>query len=124
MPARVYAVAISKQQDLKKLIEYDPYLDGNMKEEDLKKIRDDEMANVIFARQTCQIKEGAAFNLDREKVYLYINATDEFLEKADKKLKINIEGIERVDPETEQKVISSINEEISKADTGFGFIFG
>ncbi|MDE1825057.1 MAG: hypothetical protein KGH61_02740 [Candidatus Micrarchaeota archaeon] len=124
MPARVYVAQISKQQELRKLVAYDPYLDNALKEEDLSKIRDDEMANIIFARQDCVIKEGAALNLEREKVYLYISATDEFLEKADKKLKAQIEGIERADQEIEQKIIATINEEQSKAESGFGFIFG
>ena len=124
MPARVYLADIARQQELRKLVTYDPYLDNALKEDDLNKIRDDEMANIIFARQDCTIKEGAALNLDREKVYLYINATDEFLEKADRKLKATIQGIERADQEIEQKIIASINEEQSKAETGFGFIFG
>ena len=124
MSARVYVVDSSKTQDLKKMVEYDPYLDTNMKEEDLVKLRGDEMANVIFARQTCQIKEGASLSLDSNKTYLYVSASDEFLEKADKKLKAQIQGIERASPEIEQKVIASISEELSKADSGFGFIFG
>lgn len=124
MPARVYIVSISKLQDLKKLINYDPYLDNSIKEEDLAKVRQDEMANIIFARQDCQIKEGAALDLDREKAYLYINANDEFLEKADKKIKALIEGATRAEPEIEQKVISSIVEEQSKAESGFGALFG
>lgn len=124
MPARVYVASISKLQDLKKLINYDPYLDNAIKEEDLAKVRADEMANVIFARQDCQIKEGAAVGLDREKAYLYVNANDEFLEKADKKIKMQIEGAERADAETEQKVIAQINEELSKAESGFGSLFG
>ncbi|MGI0141864.1 MAG: hypothetical protein ACREBF_04430 [Candidatus Micrarchaeales archaeon] len=124
MPARVYIADISKLQDLKKLISYDPYLDTNLKDEDLKKIREDEMANIIFARQTCIIKEGESLNLDKTKAYLYINSADDFLEKADKKLKIVVEGIQRADPDTEQKVITSISEEQSKADSGFGYLFG
>ncbi|HVA82753.1 MAG TPA: hypothetical protein VNF06_01155 [Candidatus Aquilonibacter sp.] len=124
MPARVYVVAISKLQDLKKLINYDPYLDNAIKDEELAKVRADEMANVIFARQDCQIKEGVAVGLDREKAYLYVNANDEFLEKADKKIKMQIEGAERADPESEQKVIAQINEELSKAESGFGSLFG
>ncbi|MDE1845974.1 MAG: hypothetical protein KGH53_01690 [Candidatus Micrarchaeota archaeon] len=124
MPARVYVASISKLQDLKKLINYDPYLDNAIKEEDLAKVRADEMANIIFARQDCQVKEGAALNLDREKAYLYINASEEFLEKADKKIKLQIEGAQRADSETEQNIISQINEELSKAETGFGSLFG
>jgi hypothetical protein len=124
MPARVYVADSSKQQELKKLVEYDPYLDSSMKEEDLKHIREDASANVIFARQDYQIKEGASLSLNRDKIYLYISASEDFLERADKKLKAVIAGIERADPETEKKIISSIEDERKKAENGFGYIFG
>ncbi len=124
MPARVYSIDVAKTEELKKFVEYDPYLDKNLKEEDLDKIRNDEMANVIVARQTYKIKEGALFDLDRNKVYLYISASDEFLEKLDKKLKSSFEGIERVEPESERKIIATIEDEQAKGESGFGFIFG
>ncbi|MGC8710466.1 MAG: hypothetical protein ACP5RF_02555 [Candidatus Micrarchaeia archaeon] len=124
MSSRVYECNISKEQELKKLLEYDPYLDSKLTEDDLKKLREDESANVIFARQDYVLKEGAALDLDREKCYLFLKATDEFLDKAEKKLKASIEGIKRVDPEMESKIITSIENERSKAEQGFGFIFG
>ena len=124
MPARVYVVDATKQEQLKKLVEYDPYLDKSLDNEALAKLRGDELANVIIARQTYKIREGALLNLDRSKSYLYISATEEFLVKAEKKLKAGIPEIKRVDPEIEKKIIASIDEEQSKAESGFGFIFG
>jgi hypothetical protein len=124
MPSRVYECNISKEQEIKKLMEYDPYLDSKLTEEELKKLREDESANIIFARQDFVIKEGASLDLDRSKCYLFLKATDEFLDKAEKKLSASIEGIKRVEPDLEAKIITSIENERSKAEQGFGFIFG
>lgn len=124
MPARVYSIDVTKIALLRSFTEYDPYLDKNMNEEKLAKIRDDEMANVILARQTYKIKEGVLLNLDKTKVYLYISAADDFLEKIDQKLKKELPGIERVEPELEKKIITDIEEEQAKGESGFGYIFG
>lgn len=124
MPARVYYCDASQYEKLKRLLEYDPYLDNKLTAEDLEKIKNDEMANVIFARQDYVIKDGAALDLDREKYYLYLNANEEFLEKAEKKLKAEIEGISRAGAEEERKIIDSIAEERKKGEEGFGLIFG
>jgi hypothetical protein len=123
MSIRVYVCPIEKEAELKKMLEYDPYIDPKIKEEDLKKIREDEMANIIFARQDCVLKDGASINLDPSKCYLFINAQDSFLDKAEKKLK-SIEGLERADKNTEEKVAMFIDDERKRADEGFGSIFG
>ncbi|MGB9732539.1 MAG: hypothetical protein ACP5P2_02350 [Candidatus Micrarchaeia archaeon] len=123
MSARVYVCPVEKEGELKKMLEYDPYLDPKIKEEDLKKIREDEMANIIFARQDYVIKEGASISLDPSKCYLFLNAQDSFLDKAEKKLK-NIEGLKRAEPDIESKVIMLVEDERRKADEGFGSIFG
>ena len=123
MPARVYICPIEKENELKKMLEYDPYLDPKIKEEDLKKLREDEMANIIFARQDYVLKEGASINMDPSKCYLFLNAQDSFFDKAEKKLK-SIEGLERAKPDIELKVIMFIDDERKRADEGFGSIFG
>ena len=123
MPARVYVCPIEKENELKKMLEYDPYLDPKIKEEDLKKLREDEMANIIFARQDYVIKEGASINMDPSKCYLFLNAQESFFDKAEKKLK-SIEGLERAKPDIESKVIMFIDDERKRADEGFGSIFG
>jgi len=123
MPARVYVCPIEKENELKRMLEYDPYLDPKIKEEDLKKLREDEMANIIFARQDYVVKEGASINMDPSKCYLFLNAQDSFLDKAEKKLK-SIEGLERAAPDIESKIIMFIDDERKRADEGFGSIFG
>ena len=42
----------------------------------------------------------------------------------EEKLKKEIEGLKRCDPDTERKVITFINEEKEKGNVGFGSIFG
>ncbi len=105
-------------------MEYDPYLDKNLNEEQLVKLKDDVQANVIFARQDYNIKDGISLNLDEKKVYLYLSAVEEFLEKADKKLKSSIKSIARADAETETKIISIVETERSQSEQGLGLIFG
>ncbi len=105
-------------------MEYDPYLDKAKTPEDLAKLKADPEANIIFARQDYWIKDGISLGLDREKYYLVISAVDEFLESADKKLKKDIPGITRADPDTEQKVISEIEKERNASESGLGAIFG
>ena len=139
---------------MKKLLEYDPYLDPNIafkipkewddpkyfeahpekkaeadqkikeSEEALSKLRNDKEANIIFARQDYQIKDGVSMGLDREKSYLYLAADEEFLSAAEPKLKKTIASIERVSPEVESQIIDTIEKERQKADTGLGLIFG
>ncbi len=121
---RVYSFDAADLQKLKKLLEYDPYLDKSLTEADLDKIRGDEEANTIFARQDYLIKDGASLMLDAGKYYLFIHAIEGFFKFAEKKLKDAVPSIQRVDPETEKKIIETIDEERTKAETGFGSIFG
>jgi len=135
------------------MLEYDPYLDPNLipktpkewddseymkahpeiaeqaaakkKEIDgtMARLREDKEANLIFARQDYQLRDGIMLGLDREKTYLYLSATDEFVAGADVKLKKMLPTIQRADPETEKKIIDTIDEERQKSDQGLGFIF-
>ena len=124
MPARVYACSTEDSSALKKLMEYDPYLDNSLNEQQLTQLRSDEQANIIFARQDYSIKDGISISLDPKKYYLYLSASDEFLEKADKKLKASIKSIERADKDTEAKVISLVESERQESEQGLGLIFG
>ncbi|MDE1860898.1 MAG: hypothetical protein KGH72_04255 [Candidatus Micrarchaeota archaeon] len=103
---------------------YDPYLDKSLSEEQLNTIRKDEQANVIFARQDYQIKDGLSLGLERERCYLIISATDDFLDKADKKLKASVPGIKRVDPELEKRIVATVEDERHESEQGLGMIFG
>ena len=124
MPGRVYSCNSGDAQALKKLLEYDPYLDNTVTPEQLNKIKDDVMANVIFARQDYQLKDGISLGLDRGKYYLYLSAVDDFFENAEKKLKQGIPSITRVDQELEAKVIATLEGERKESEEGLGLIFG
>lgn len=124
IPSRVYSCDTADHQKLKTLMEYDPYLDKSLSEEQLSKLRTDEEANVIFARQDYRIKDGISLDLDREKYYLYLSASDEFLDKAEKKLKKNIPSIRREEPEREERIINEIETERTESEQGLGLIFG
>jgi uncharacterized membrane protein YgaE (UPF0421/DUF939 family) len=153
MSERVYECGPSEVSLLKKLLTYDPYLDPNLipklpevsaemlakmtpeqkkeyeekekkVEEALKKLSEDKLANVIFARQDCDLREGKMLGIDTDKSYLYIKATDEFLNLAEERFKKEFKTIKRADPEIENKFISIKAEEESKANAGFSSIFG
>jgi hypothetical protein len=111
-------------EKLRRLLSYDPYLDKSISVEKLNEIKKDNSANVIFARQDYQLKDGISLGLDREKYYLYISATDEFLSEADKKLKHEIPSIEKVDAALTDRIISELDKERSMSEHGLGMIFG
>ncbi|MGC8662436.1 MAG: hypothetical protein ACP5RT_01470 [Candidatus Micrarchaeia archaeon] len=123
MPARVYIFPIEKKEKLKEMLAYDPYLDPKLSKEDIEKLREDELANVIFARQDYELRDGGSINLDSSKCYLFLNAQEDFLRKAEIKLK-SIEGMERAPPDLETKVSMFIENERKGVDEGFGSIFG
>ena len=151
---RVYVLDAHDAEPLRKLLAYDPYLDFNLipklpsewddekylsehpdiakeaeekrKEADeaVRKLREDKEANLIFARQDYQLRDGATMGLDRTKCYLFLNAPEDFQVPAEAKLKKNIASITRLDPDSEKKVIDSIEKERESAEEGLGMIFG
>ena len=154
MPIRVYVLNEADAAGLKKLLEYDPYLDPNLTpkipdkwydeeylkkhpeiakeaeekkkavEEILNNLKNSEEANIIFARQDYMLKDGISLGLDRGKYYLYLSAEDELLSKDELKLKKSTASLTRADPDTEKKVIAAIDNERQKSEEGLGFIFG
>ncbi|MCL5433877.1 MAG: hypothetical protein M1538_02790 [Candidatus Marsarchaeota archaeon] len=153
MAMRVYECDESEVKELKKVLSYDPYLDNNLipkvpelsnkdiakmtpeqlkeykdKEaraaESLKKLSEDKLANVIFVRQDYDLREGRALGIETSKSYLYLKATDEFLDLAEEKFKRDFKTIKRTDPEIEKKFIAIKEDEDSRANQGFGSIFG
>ncbi len=124
MPMRVFECDPSEVKALKKVLEYDPYLDKALNEEQLKKLRDDKLANVIFVRQKYDLREGRAIGINESKFFLYIEAPEEFLSLAEEKLKKEFKSVKRASPEIEGKFASVIKEEEEKANQGFGAIFG
>ena len=94
---KVYECDIEKQNDLKKILEADPY------------------AQDSFARAGYKLKDGTIVEADKKKVYLYISASDEFIKKADSRLK---DVAKPSSQETSEKVISKILEEEATVASG------
>ncbi len=124
IPARTYICDRKDFESLKKTLEYDPYLDKSKTDEELAKLKEDAEANVIFARQDYWLKDGIVLGLDREKCYLTISSTDDFLEKAESKLKKLYPELKRADSDLEQKIVGEIEKERSESEQGLGMIFG
>lgn len=143
MPARVYEFDKSEADKLRKELEYDPFTDPNVipsssgkespeeakaREEKvnaaLAKLKEDEFSNIIFKRQDYSLREGASIGLDQEKIYLYVNANEDFLKGAEGKLKRDFKSFKRAEDADEKKLIELIKEEQEKANAGFGAIFG
>ncbi len=125
LPIRVYSCASSDIASLKKILEYDPYLDGSLGPEELQKIKADPEANIIFARQDYVLKDGVSLSLNPDQYYLYIKSEDEgFLEGGEKKLKSKIPSFKRASADEELKVIDTISKERSASEEGLGMIFG
>ncbi len=78
---RVYECESSKKAELTKVLEADPY------------------ANDSFARVGYKMKDGESVGEDKGKTYVYISASEEFLKKADEKLK----GLAAAAPDEVQK---------------------
>ncbi len=78
---RVYECESSKKAELTKVLEADPY------------------ANDSFARVGYKLKDGSSVGEDKAKTYIYISASEEFLKKADERLK----GIASTAPDEVQK---------------------
>ncbi len=66
---RVYECESSKKAEMTKILEADPYAEDS------------------FARVGYKMKDGAAVGEEKEKLYVYVSASEEFLKKADEKLK-------------------------------------
>ncbi|MEM0107091.1 MAG: hypothetical protein QXS81_02185 [Candidatus Micrarchaeaceae archaeon] len=144
MPVRVYEINGSDKAKMKKILSYDPYLDSTVipkddnntediikdqnaqekisKIEELKK--NDPYFDIIFVRQEYILFDGSSISLNPSKCYLYLKANEEFLAKAELKLKRLFPNIVRINKEAEEKVIEKVNEQQQKAESGFGFIFG
>lgn len=124
MPAVVYELDSGDVAELKKLLEYDPYLDKSLGEDALKRLHDDKLANVIFTRQEYSLRDGAALGFDSGKNYLYLKANDDFLKLADEKLKNAVKSIKKAGKDYEDKFIALVEDEQNRGNAGIGAIFG
>ena len=100
---RVYEVEGSKKAEVLKLLEQDPY------------------ASDSFSRIGYKVKDGGVIGEDKDKIYVYFSADENFLKKADEKLK---HLTKRTPHEIENRIIKKIKEEEEQAENGLGSIFG
>jgi len=99
----VFEAPTSGKAKLSALVEADPY------------------GHVSFSRNGYKMKDGASLGEDKEKVYLYFKANDEFAKFAREKLKdVATESAK----DLTERVSKKIAEEESSAEVGFGAIFG
>lgn len=94
---RIYECESSKKAELTKILEADPYSEGS------------------FARAGYKIKDGTAVGEDKEKLYILVSASDEFLKKADEKLK---DIAKPSDEDVADRVKKKIDEEESSVAAG------
>ncbi len=103
MIIRVYECEGSKKAALMKILEAEPYADDS------------------FARVGYKVKDGGVLGEDKAKTYVYVKASDDFVKKADEKLK---DVAAPAAPEVEKRVAEKIQKEEEEAEGGLGSIFG
>lgn len=100
---RVYECNKEKKKELTDILENEPYAEDS------------------FARVGYKVKDGGAIGEEESKTYVYINASEDFIGKADKKL----EGTAKpCSEEDEKRIAEKIKSEEEKAQSGLGSIFG
>jgi hypothetical protein len=124
LPVAVYEIDASEVEALKKFLEYDPYLDKALNEEELKKLGSDKLANVIFARQEYSLRDSRALGMAEGKYYLYLKANDDFLVLAQEKLLKSFKTAKKAPKEAEDKFNAIVKDEEDRANAGVGAIFG
>jgi len=100
---RVYECELSKKKELMKVLEAEPYKEDS------------------FARIGYKVKEGASLDENKEKLYVYISASEDFVKKADEMLK---DIAKPASKEIEDRVGEKRRKEEEEAESGFGSIFG
>ncbi len=100
---RIYEVDSGKKAELTKILENEPY------------------ASDSFARAGYKIRDGATLGADKDKMYLYVNASEDFIKKADGQLK---DVAKVLTGENAKKIADAIKNEEDNAAAGVGAIFG
>lgn len=100
---RVYECEKSKKAEVTKILEEDPYKDDS------------------FARVGYKVKEGSVLEEDKDKLYIYVSASEDFIKKADEKLK---DVATPANEEVQKRVSEKIKKEEEAAESGLGSIFG
>lgn len=81
----------------------------------------DPYGHTSFSRNGYKVKDGTVVGEDKEKVYVFMKATDEFARFAKEALK-DVAAV--CAPEVAVRVSKKIEEEESNSQVGFGAIFG
>ncbi len=81
----------------------------------------DPYGHTSFSRNGYKVKDGTVVGEDKEKVYVFMKATDEFAKFAKEALK-DVAAV--CAPEVAARVSKKIEEEESNSQVGFGAIFG
>jgi len=100
---RVYEIPNEKKQDAKKILEEDPYAEDS------------------FARVGYKLRDGKALEEDEKKTYIYISAPDDFIKKADEKLK---DVAEILEGDKAKNIIEKIQKEEESVGSGIAKFFG
>jgi hypothetical protein len=100
---RLYECETGKKAELQKILEADPYAEGS------------------FARVGYRLRDGATLDEEKDRIYLYISASADFIKKADEKLK---DVAKPVEGEKAKRIIEKIKKEEESAESGLGSIFG
>lgn len=99
----VFEAPFSSKAKIAAIVEADPY------------------GHTSFSRNGYKIKDGATVGEDKEKVYIFMRATDEFAKFAKEALK-DVAAVSKSD--VAERIAKKIEEEESSAQVGFGAIFG
>ncbi len=100
---RVYECELSKKAEVMKILEAEPYAEDS------------------FARVGYKVKDGSSIGEDSGKLYIYISASEDFLKKADERLK---DAAKPAEEEVQKRIGEKIMKEEEEAESGFGSIFG
>jgi hypothetical protein len=107
----VYETSMDKKTDMTKLLEEDPY--GEKEEGDF--------AKMSFTKLGYKTKEGAMIEEDKDKIFVYLKGSDDYMPFVEKKF----EGLaKRCEKEVEERIIKKIEDEEAAAEQGMGAIFG
>lgn len=100
---RVYEIPNEKKAEAKKILETDPYAEDS------------------FARVGYKMRDGASLEEEKDKTYIYISASDDFIKKADEKLKDVAKPLEG---EKAKRIVEKIQKEEESVGSGIAKFFG
>ena len=100
---RIYECESGKKAELNQILEADPYAEDS------------------FARVGYKMRDGATLEEKKDMIYLYISASEDFIKKADEKLKEVAKPLEGDDA---KRIIDKIRKEEESAESGLGSMFG